>query len=153
MKKQMRYFKKILFLLFIAPAILISCSDDDSVDPRLERLVGTWEIERVLLDGFDVTVPSYEDFAILFRSDGSFFNVNGDPVFTESGGFWEFSDTNENRILLGSVDANLNFSDNDTKLNIIFFAPDRQIGVSGRSEGLSGEYQFFLVSSEQDIEP
>ncbi len=153
MNKSNTPFKGLLSSALVFLFLLISCSDDSEADPRLSRLVGTWEVERVLLDGFDVTLPSYENFAILFRTDGSFFSVDGDPVFTESGGFWEFGDTGENQILLGDVDADLVFSENDTKLNIVFFAPNGQIGVGGRTEGLSGEYQFFLVSSEQNIEP
>ncbi|MEM9895237.1 MAG: hypothetical protein AAF789_02610 [Bacteroidota bacterium] len=152
--KQLNILPKFLpLLVFIAPLLLASCSEDDEIDPRLERLAGTWEVEQVLLEGFDVTVPSYENFAILFRTDGSFFSVDGDPVFTEAGGFWEFVDNGDDRIVLGEVEANLSFSENDTKLNILFFAPNEQIGVGGRITGLSGEYQFFLVSSEQDIEP
>ena len=153
MNKLITSLKHLFLLTLLAPILLISCSDDNEIDPELERLAGTWEIDRVLLDGFDVTSPSYENFAILFRTDGSFFIVDGDPVFTESGGFWEFADTGDNRIFLGNVEVVLAFSENDTRLNLAFFAPNEQIGVGGRTDGLSGEYEFFLVTSEQDIEP
>ena len=151
----MNFWTRFTFLpTCIVLLLLTGCNNDDSTSVESNRLVGTWEVQSVFLDDFDVTSPSYEAFAILFRPDGSYFTVDGDPVFTEAGGFWRFLEGDDARIELGSVEADLVFRNNDSELSIFFIAPEGQIGSSSRIIlGLSGEYEFHLVSSEQDIEP
>ncbi|MEL6558678.1 MAG: hypothetical protein AAFQ94_10875 [Bacteroidota bacterium] len=146
-------FKKAHYILFAAIIMLVACEDDNEIDPRLELLAGTWEVESVFLDGTNVTNPSYQDFAILFREDGSFFTVDGDPLFTQAGGFWQFMDNSESTILLSDVEAQLTYHEDNTMLNISLLAPGGEIGVNGRTLGLSGQYDFLLVRTDRNIEP
>ena len=153
MKSQFYFIKILACLLF---TLCLSCEDSDGdispIDVAANNLTKTWEVGSVLLDNFDVTVPSYENFAILFREDGSYFAVDADPAFTESGSFWRFIDNNPNRLEIGGVEASLSFSEDVTALTLISTAPGKVIGSPNRVKGLSGEYEFRLVVSSQVLE-
>ena len=136
--------------------VIASCEDDNSsyspLNEAARNLTKTWEVGTVLLDDFDVTIPSYENFAILFREDGSYFAVDADPVFTDSGGFWRFVDHHPNRLEIGGIEATLSFSEDATAMTLVFTAPGEVIGSPNRVKGLSGAYEFRLVVSSQVLE-
>ncbi len=149
--------KVITYLLLIITSFSLgSCSDDDNSNSPIDivrgQLLGTWEVSSVFLEGFDVTSPSYDDFLILFRPDGSYYALDADPVFTESGGFWRFLDNNPQRLEIGGVEGVLTFSEDAEMITLKFTAPGEPIGASGRGEGLEGEYEFRLLKSDQIIE-
>ena len=139
-------------LLTLLSACEDSGSDTSPTAQAADNLTKTWEVGTVLLDDFDVTVPSYESFAILFREDGSYFAVDADPAFTDTGGFWRFIDNNPSRLEIGGVEATLNFNEDATAMTLIFTAPGTVIGAPNRVKGLSGEYEFRLVESSQVLE-
>lgn len=133
--------------------ILSSCSDDDSADrdPDALRLQGTWEVQMVTLNTFDVTDPEYTEFIILFREDGSYFTQDGDPVFTENGGFWRFEGSGDTKILImDGTNVTAEFTNNDNQVSISFFAAGGRIGT--RSSGLDGDYRFDLIRTDKRIE-
>jgi hypothetical protein len=124
---------------------IMSCSDDPSPEQEaINRLSKTWTDASVQLDGNDVTSPSYDNFSITFRTDGSYITTDGDPVFKPSGGFWSYTDkTNFSRIDVDGVSMNVSLNTNVTTLTLTFTAPGTAIGA--RVEGLEGNYVFNLA--------
>ncbi|MEM7108735.1 MAG: hypothetical protein AAF519_10955 [Bacteroidota bacterium] len=148
-----------LIIWSLSAFIFIQCdSDDDDLSPvevARAQLIGTWEVDQVLLNGFDVTNPSYTDFVILFRPDGSYFALDANPVFTESGGFWQFINNDPERLEIGAeevIESTVTFSEDSNVLTLSFTAVGEEIGASGRTKGLEGEYEFRLLRSDQQIE-
>ncbi|MEM9298415.1 MAG: hypothetical protein AAGA64_08490, partial [Bacteroidota bacterium] len=141
--------KKVVFSVLLVSLLFsfLSCADDDNNSDGLSeierRIVGTWEVQTVFLNGFDVTNPSYTDFAILFRPDRSYFAIDSEPIFTPSGGFWQFLDNDPDRLEIGGVESMLSLDD-DTMI-LVFQATGEQIGESGRRKGLDGDYEFTLT--------
>ncbi|MEM7548600.1 MAG: hypothetical protein AAF363_02935 [Bacteroidota bacterium] len=132
---------------------IISCEDDIPNQTIIaEDILGTWEAGNVNLDGFDVTSPSYDEFAILFRADGSYFVQDGDPIFTSSGGFWRVISEENNLIELGGIETSYTLNEAGSILTLTFTANGNTIGVNARQSGLSGNYTFTLNSTERDIE-
>lgn len=139
--------------LLMINVLLSGCSDDDATsrDPDAIRLQGTWEVQMVTLNSFDVTNPEYTDFIILFREDGSYFTQDGDPVFTENGGFWRFETTdNIKTLIMDGTNVSYAFTANDNQVSISFFAAGGRIGT--RSSGLDGDYRFDLIRTDKRIE-
>jgi hypothetical protein len=143
----MKVIKNLLFGFSVLGLLLImSCSDDPSPEQEaINRLAKTWGNATVQLDGSDVTSPSYDNFSITFRTDGSYITSDGDPVFKPGGGFWAYTDqTNFSRIDVDGVSMNVALNTNATTLTLSFTAPGSAIGA--RVEGLEGDYVFNLAA-------
>ncbi len=152
------YCIKFLFTLLAMAFVwlgLNGCDENTSVDPveeQTERLARTWSVSSVFLDGFDVTSPTYEGFAILFRKDKSWWvPVERVPAFTKNGGFWEFNGNNLDEIIINEVVVSLEFGSGDQSLRLKFSAPGSALGEGSRSAGLSGDYEFNLVVAQNQI--
>ena len=142
--KKLKYIFSVVALSSLVT--FMSCGDDDSSGPSdIDRFVGAWTASSVTLNDFDVTSPSYSDFRITFNSDGSYITVGGDPVFTNTGGFWTISSSSASNIGLDvdGVAVQAGFGADDTTLTLTFTATDEVIGA--RTSGLAGNYVFTLA--------
>ena len=141
-----------IVLIILLPLSCASEEDGDSLTSVERQLVGTWEVGSVLLNGFDVTNPSYTNFAILFRDDRSYFSVDGDPIFTEFGGFWRLIDNDLNQLEISGQIGSATFDEEGASLTLRFQAEGDQLGEAGRGQGLEGQYEFRLVESDQILD-
>lgn len=142
----MKTLKYISYLLLISSMLLIgSCGGDGSDEPSpIERFAGTWSASAVTLDGVDVTSPEYSDFTITFNDDGSYITTDGDPVFSDQGGFFTISSSSgaTAELIVSDVAMSAEFNADDTSVTISFTANDAVIGA--RLAGLVGNYVFVL---------
>lgn len=140
--------KLIYFLSILSFVTVLSSCDDDDPDPIAERtnlLANTWNISSATLDGTDVTNPSYSNFALTLRADGSYTTADGDPAFTGSG-FWSIpSATNLNQLRIGNTDVTASLNSTNDQLTLTFALSGNPI--NGRVAGLSGNYVFVLTSN------
>lgn len=125
--------------LLVLLSTFISCGDDDD-NGASSSLVATWSASSVLLNDFDVTLPTYENFTITFRNDGTYSTSGGTPVFTDQGGFWSItSETgNQANLTLDGVAASVSFADDLSTAVLSFIAIGEAIGA--RTSGLDGNY-------------
>ena len=128
-----------LLLLALLPTF-VSCGDDDDTNGASSGLVATWSASSVLLNDFDVTMPTYENFTITFRSDGTYTTSGGTPVFTDQGGFWSITSETGGQvnITLDGIAASVSFTDGLSTAVLNFTANGTAIGA--RTSGLEGNY-------------
>lgn len=142
----MKTSKNIFLAMLIASFFMIvSCGSDDSAGPsESDRFVGTWAATNVTLDNVDVTTPEYSNFTVTFNNDGSYITIDGDPVFTDTGGFWSITSSTDSSISLDvdGVAVEASFGADDDTVTLSFTANDQVIGA--RVEGLVGRYVFTL---------
>ncbi len=144
----MKTYKNILFGVVLCSLIVfVSCGGDDGDDAPSEnaRFVGAWTATSVTLNNVDVLNPEYSNFRITFNDDGSYITVDGDPVFTDTGGFWTINSSTETsaNISLDGVSATVAFSNENNTMTLSFTANDSVIGA--RTLGLVGQYVFVLA--------
>ncbi|MEM9858035.1 MAG: DUF5004 domain-containing protein [Bacteroidota bacterium] len=142
--KKIRYILSIVALSSLVT--FMSCGDDDSSGPSdTDRLAGAWSGTSVTLDNFDVTSPEYSNFRITFNADGSYITIDGDPVFTDTGGFWTITSSSATGLglTLDGVAAQAAFNADNTTLTLTFTATNEVIGA--RTSGLAGSYVFSLA--------
>lgn len=146
----MRIMKKLkIYFLSVAISSLVviaSCGDDDDggtspEDQFAANIGGSWSATEVRLDGNDVTDPSYLNFTIQFNEDGSYVTSDGDPVFTDQGGFYTVTSVagDVGSITLDGVAATLTVT-GETTATLGFTATGEAIGA----RGLEGAYVFSL---------
>lgn len=125
--------------LLVLLSTLIACGDDDD-DGGPSNLVATWSASSVFLNDFDVTLPTYENFTITFRNDGTYSTSGGTPVFTDQGGFWSVTSETSSQatITLDGVTASVSFADDLSTAVLSFVAIGEAIGA--RTSGLDGNY-------------
>lgn len=142
--KNIKYIFSVVALLSLVT--FISCGDDDPSGPSdIDRLAGVWSGTNVTLDGVDVTSPEYANFRITFNDDGSYITVDGDPVFTDTGGFWTITSSSATglSLTLDGVAVQAEFNADNTTVTLTFTATDAVIGA--RTSGLVGDYVFSLA--------
>jgi len=90
-------------LLFLLTALILSCKEESSTEPRLEvdpKLVGTWELTKIItnIGGQDVELtPEFAGLAstVTFNSDLTFESTNTDSDgTTQDNGTWGTSNGN-----------------------------------------------------------
>ncbi|NJN26814.1 MAG: hypothetical protein HC819_12980 [Cyclobacteriaceae bacterium] len=142
----MKIIKNILYgLSILSLALFYSCGSDDPspLEDATNKLAKTWGNATVILDGADVTSPSYSDFSITFRADGSYTTSDGDPAFKSTGGFWAFTNQSTfTSILVDGVTMSVVLNEEATTLKLSFLAPGAPVGA--RVSGLVGDYIFDL---------
>jgi len=142
----MKTLKNIVLLMTLTSlAAVMSCGGDDPAGPTdADRFVGTWDATSVTLDDLDVTNPEYSNFSVTFNSDGSYITVDGDPVFTDTGGFWSVTSSNTTSVTLDvdGVVVVATFAADNGSVILSFTANDAVIGA--RTDGLVGNYVFTL---------
>ena len=143
----MKTFKNIILFLVILPlGMFIACGDDDSSgNADNDRFIGDWSISSVTLDNFDITDPEYSTFTIKFRADGSYLTTDGDPVFTDTGGFWSITASNgaNFNLTMDGIDVEAIFNEDNNTVTLAFTANNTVIGA--RTHGLVGSYVFLLT--------
>jgi len=143
----MKTIKNIFLLMIIGSFVTVmSCGGNDDPGPSDEdRFVGTWTASSVTLDNADVTNPSYSNFTITFNDDGSYITAGGDPIFTNTGGFWSITSSTETSFTLSmdGTTVSASFGADDATMTLSFTASDEQIGA--KVDGLVGEYVFSLT--------
>ncbi|TRX61209.1 hypothetical protein FNH22_03900 [Fulvivirga sp. M361] len=140
--------KNIASLLLLALlSTFVSCGDDDD-NGASPGLVATWSASSVLLNDFDVTMPTYENFTITFRSDGTYITSGGTPVFTDQGGFWSITSETGSQIniTLDDIAASVSFTDDLSTAVLNFTANGKAIGA--RTSGLEGNYVINLQKKQ-----
>ncbi|MEQ9296929.1 MAG: DUF4999 domain-containing protein [Cyclobacteriaceae bacterium] len=144
----MKVYKNIFYgILLCSLTIMMSCSDDDPAEgpSDMARFVGAWTATNVTLNNVDVLNPEYSNFRITFNDDGSYITVDGDPIFTDTGGFWSVSSSAESNanIALDGVSVAAAFGADNTTVSLSFTANDQVVGA--RTKGLVGAYVFALT--------
>ena len=143
----MKTYRNIFNIMILCSlAIFASCNDDDSSTPsETERFEGTWTVNSVTLNSVDVLNPEYTNFRITFNSDGSYITIDGDPVFTDTGGFWSVNSSTESTasITMDGVAVLATFGVDNSTLTLSFTANDQVVGA--RTLGLVGDYVFVLT--------
>lgn len=128
------------------------CKDDSgdsapsATDSRLTELMNNgvlWTLssQGVTKDGFDVS----DQFAGFKLNIGNkvYNTINGKSPVWETSGSWDFIDNNPNQLLRdGSTQISISLSGGN--LALTFMADG--VSQGGRSEAVSGEYIFHLVS-------
>jgi hypothetical protein len=144
----MKILRNIFFLvLSVALVTVTSCGNNDDDGPSdIDRFVGTWTASSVTLDGNDVTSPEYTGFTVTFNDDGSYITTNGDPIFTNTGGFWSISSVSDQTVQIDvdGVPMTAVFGEGNNSVIVTFTATDSAIGSAARVEGLVGDYAFTL---------
>ncbi|GEM_PF-6929347 len=143
----MKAYKNIFYVMaFCSLTMVMSCNDDDPSEPsEEERFVGAWTASSVTLNNVDVLNPEYSNFRITFNDDGSYITVDGDPIFTDTGGFWTITSSSEStvNIDLDGVAVIAAFGADDSTVTLSFTANDVVVGA--RTKGLVGAYVFALT--------
>ncbi len=133
----------LMIALLIMAATIAGCdsyedegSSTNEVRDQLERLASSWNGDRVLFDGVDVTLQDFANLTLTFNEDGTWTTQDGDPAFG-SQGTWEFETGNTNRILMNGVPVDLFFTTGGSQLTLSFILQGSAIG---RSKGTTGDY-------------
>ena len=142
MKNKIVY--NVLYAVLFAMATLVwgcdsyedEASDANETRDQLTRLAQTWNGDRVLFEGVDVTQQDFVGFTLTFNEDGTWVAVNGDPTFGNQG-VWDFETGNVNRILMNDVPVDLFFTIGASQLTLEFTLNGASIG---RLKGVTGDY-------------
>lgn len=83
---------------------LVSCKKYEegpsvSFQSKKARVSNTWEIEKLVIDGDDLTSLQVDDYYLKFSKDGGYESGAGSDKFTE--GNWEFTSNKENIKITG----------------------------------------------------
>ena len=141
--KNQEIYKMYMAVIFVIAAMVTGCdsyedegSNANEVRDQTGRLASSWNGDRVLFDGVDVTLQDFEDFILTFNEDGTWTAQDGDPTFGDQG-TWEFAEGNTNRILMNGVPVDLFFTTGASQLTLRFVLQGSAIG---RTKGTTGDY-------------
>lgn len=148
----MKNYKVILYIIGLSILIFTRCNKNDSstepneTDAQLTALLNNgknWVLSNtgVKKDGYDVT-DEFFGF-VLTIGNKVYSSVNGLRPVWPSTGSWSFQDNNPNKIVRddGTV-ITLNLSSGNL---IMTFTADG-VSTGGKTESVSGEYEFHLIS-------
>ncbi|MCG8384993.1 MAG: hypothetical protein MJA30_05595 [Cytophagales bacterium] len=141
--KSQKIYKTLVSILFIVAVFTAGCdsyddegSNANELRDQTERLTSSWNGDRILFDGVDVTLQDFENFTLEFREDGTWTAEDGAPAFG-SQGTWEFAEGNTSRILMNGVPVDLFFTTGASQLTLRFVLQGSAIG---RTKGTTGDY-------------
>lgn len=147
---KMKSMKKILIYLPVFFALFVaSCSDDNEVSPKDEKVKhltsSAWTTASVLHSTDGDLTSQYANYSITFSRnassgiDGDYLVTNGSYAFPDAAGKWTLSaDLSKITLTNGQEIAIESLSDESLKFKVVV-APS-----SGRVSGLSGEFHFSL---------
>ncbi len=133
--RELRKLNYLLAALFVL--VMMGCGDDDDDEPSRRALLtaGTWQANRVFVDGNDVSnAIDLNQTNIRFNTDGTYTWVfDGDPIQGE----WEFAD-NEQKIVFDegtNAEETVNILElSATVLNLEIEEVDPATGVNHKIE-------------------
>ena len=143
--------------LIVGLTLYASCGGgDDVVPPPIEptpqevarlNLSKNWSIGTagtVRRDGQDVT-DDFSSFTLSFTAGGSYTSSGGGDVWTDGGGSWDFTSTDDNdasSITIGGDDIDINVA--SSSLILEFNIADDGSGIGARLSGIDGVWEFSL---------
>ncbi|MTI37908.1 hypothetical protein [Fulvivirga lutimaris] len=140
-----------LSVVLISLLTIVSCKDDtepapSEIEEQLTALMNgnsKWTLgnDGVTKDGFDVT-SQFAGFKLTIGNK-TYATENGLSPVWEVSGNWDFENENRNQIIRDG-DTSINVSLTNGNLVLTFTAG--AVPTGGRTESVSGEYQFNLVS-------
>ncbi|MEQ9167600.1 MAG: hypothetical protein RLO12_15180 [Fulvivirga sp.] len=139
-----------LSVVLIGLLTIVSCKDDSEPTPseieeQLTALMNDgskWVLSNdgVTKDGFDVT-SQFAGFKLTIGNK-TYATENGLSPVWETSGIWDFQNDNPN-LILRDGDTSITISLSGGNLTMTFMADGASTG--GRTQSVSGEYQFHLV--------
>lgn len=120
--------KKLIYL-FLASAILISCSssDDDSLDP----IIGSWKLQSVIEDGVETSTECQRQTTVTFSENGT---TQSKSYYDDGNGCESDSDTST-WVNVGGSTYRIDSDDEATKIN---FSQNNTVFSGSFSETYNG---------------
>ena len=107
-------------LLFFAIAGIISCTENDTIPKtQVDPIIGTWQLESVIIDGVNVIGECEMKSTLKFNQDGTFTGVSyitdtGKPCYEEDeNSTWKNNNGETNYTIDGYI-VEITFSKNNT---------------------------------------